>query len=464
MTTVLSTVVLTFGLIILVCGLIKLTFVPLSLVFEIRNAYWRKTKHWSMIELEPLVSVIVPGFNEQNVLENCVVSIVNSNYHNLEVVLIDDGSTDQTPQIMAELEQRFHNVRFFRQENQGKGAALNYGITKARGDILLFVDSDGLFSPDTVTHMLLGFNSRNVGAVCGDDRPVNIDRTLTRLLAIISHVGTGMVRRALTMLHCMPIVSGNVGAFRRDVLEKTGFFNTDTVGEDLELTWRIHKHGYSVNFAPKALVYAESPSTIRGLWKQRVRWARGLLQTTWMHRHMVGNFRYGMFGFYLLFNTITMIVVPILQVIVPFMILPLVFTSESPLPNGVWETLAWLGLFVSVMLVIYAIMLNKAYQDLRFAWTLILWPAYSTFVGLTMIQALILELRRAPNRWNKLERTGVVTIKNLSPASSAKELTTSTSAPIDQGIPTTHPVNAPQPKLSTHSTVKSARKQELTGV
>lgn len=413
MTAALSTVVITIGLIILVCGLIKLTFVPLSLLFEIRNAYWRKNNHWTLIELEPLVSVIVPGYNEENVLENCVTSIVHSDYKNLEVILIDDGSSDRTPEIMASLAQRYDNVYFYHQENQGKGAALNNGIARSHGDVLLFVDSDGLFSPDTVTHMLLGFNSRNVGAVCGDDRPVNADRTLTRLLAIISHVGTGMVRRALTMLHCMPIVSGNVGAFRRDVLEKTGFFNTDTVGEDLELTWRIHKHGYSVNFAPQALVYAESPSTIRGLWKQRVRWARGLLQTTWIHRRMVGNFRYGMFGFYLAFNTITMIFVPVFQVIVPLLILPLVVTGNDPLPRGFWETLAWLGLIVSVMLVVYAIMLNRAYQDFRFAWTLLLWPAYSTFVGLTMIRALYLELRRAPNRWNKLERTGVVTIKNL---------------------------------------------------
>lgn len=429
----LATVVYTIGYIILICGLVKLSFVPLSAIYEIRTTFHHKRKHWSLVELNPLVSVIVPGYNEENVLENCVLSILKSTYQRIEIILVDDGSTDRTPEIMAGLAQRYPNVRWFRQRNQGKGAALNYGIAESPGDVLMFVDSDGLFSPDTVHHMLRGFNSRSVGAVCGDDRPVNLDRVLTKLLALISHVGTGMVRRALTMLHCMPIVSGNVGAFRREVLEKTGYFDTATVGEDLELTWRVHKHGFKVNFVPDALVYAESPSTIRGLWKQRVRWARGLLQTTWMHRHMVGNLRYGMFGCYLLFNTITMIVIPVLQVIAPFLIVPLAFTERNPLPHGVLEFLAWLGLIISVILVIYATALNRSLTDLRFAWTLVLWPIYSTLVGLTMVHALLLEARRAPNRWNKLERTGVISIAALHDA--PRTIPAITATPVPQSNP-----------------------------
>ena len=409
-----ETTVITLGLIIVVCGLMKLTFVPLSLFFELRAAYRRGRDRWSLADANPLVSVIVPGYNEENVLENCVHSIMDSDYPSLEVILVDDGSTDSTPVIMQRLSSQYNAIRFIHQQNQGKGAALNTGIAHSRGEILMFVDSDGLFSRSTIRHMLSGFDSRSVGAVCGDDRPVNLDRVQTCLLALISHVGTGLVRRALTMLHCMPIVSGNVGAFRRDVLEKTGYFNTETVGEDLELTWRVHKHGYVVNFVPDALVYAESPSTIAGLWKQRVRWARGLLQTTWMHRGMVGNLRYGMFGFYLLFNTITMIFIPLFQLMLPLLILPLVFTNNNPLPSGVMQTLAWLGLITSIMLVVYSVILNRAYGDLRFAWALPLWPLYSTFMGFTMAKAVGLELRRAPNRWNKLERTGVISINSTS--------------------------------------------------
>ena len=179
----------------------------------------------------------------------------------------------------------------------------------------MFVDADGIFSQNTVKRMLQGFTDQRTGAVCGDDRPVNLNRVQTRMLAFISHVGTGMVRRALTMIRCLPIVSGNIGAFPRRILEEIGPFREDTVGEDLELTWRVHKAGYRVVFAPRALVYAESPSTVRRSAPARPL-ARGLLQTMGVHKRMIGNLRHGQFGAYLLFNTITMVVLPVLQILV----------------------------------------------------------------------------------------------------------------------------------------------------
>lgn len=115
------------------------------------------------------------------------------------------------------------------------------------------------------------------------------------------------------MLSALPVVSGNTGAFRRDVLNTTGLLRTDTVGEDLELTWRVYRAGYRVAYLPTALVYAESPSTVRGLWRQRVRWARGLLQSVRLHGDMVGNPRYRFFGIYLALNYISQVVVPLIQ-------------------------------------------------------------------------------------------------------------------------------------------------------
>lgn len=398
------------GLIILCFGAVKIAYVPLAFYFNWRYRT-RPVKHrLTMLDQKPFVSVIVPGYNEAVVITKCVESILASRYRRFEVILVDDGSTDETAVIMAGLAAGHERVRFVSQANAGKGAALNRGISSAAGDILMFVDADGIFAPDTLLHMLEGFDHPDVGAVCGDDRPVNLDRIQTRMLAVLSHVGTGLVRRALSVLHCLPIVSGNMGAFRRELVHRVGGFHEDSLGEDLELTWRVYKAGYRVRFQPNALVYAESPSTVRGLWRQRVRWSRGLLQTLRIHIGMVGSLRYGSFGAFLVFNTITMVLIPILQLLVLAALPYLYFVGRGPVPGEVMAILGWLGLFVSLTLIVISIGLNSSWPDVRFVWTLPLWPLYSVFVGLALVSALGKELMGSPARWNKLQRTGVVSV------------------------------------------------------
>lgn len=357
---------------------------------------------------DAIVSVIVPAYNEEVVLDACIASIVRSAFPRLEVIIVDDGSTDATWSIARGLAERHPCVRAVRQDNAGKGAALNRGIRMAVGDILLFVDADGLFDRHTVEWLIVPFSDRRVGAVCGDDRPSNADRPLTRMLSILSHVGTGLVRRALSLLGCLPIVSGNVGAFRAEVVRSLGGFHEHTLGEDLELTWRVHAAGFRVLFEPRAIVFAESPSTVRGLWRQRVRWARGLLQTTWMHRRMIGSPRHGIFGAYLALNTLTAIVGPVLQLGLLLVLLPLAIGGRQAVGRDAWAVLGWLGLVSTALVVVLALVLNGAWRELRNGWTVVLWPLYSCLMGLTMVWAIRDELRRAPQRWNKLHRTGIV--------------------------------------------------------
>ncbi|MFE4194470.1 glycosyltransferase [Paenarthrobacter sp. NPDC056912] len=398
------------GLVILGFGMVKIVYVPLALYF---NRLYRPNpaRHrYSVLSERPLVSVIVPGYNEAVVITKCVESILASRYLRMEVILVDDGSTDATASIMAGLAEQYDRVRFLSQENAGKGAALNRGISAAQGDVLMFVDADGIFAPDTLMHMLEGFDHAKVGAVCGDDRPVNLNRIQTMMLAVLSHVGTGLVRRALSLLHCLPIVSGNIGAFRSDLVRQVGGFHEDTLGEDLELTWRVYKAGYRVRFQPNALVYAESPSTMGGLWRQRVRWSRGLIQTLRMHVGMLGRHRYGLFGMFLVFNAVTMVVIPVLQLAI-LAVLPFLYIAGSgPVPGEVFAILGWLGLFVSLTLVVFSVGLNRSWRDLRFLWTLPLWPFYSVFVGLALASAIVKEVRGSPARWNKLQRTGVISV------------------------------------------------------
>lgn len=401
---------LVLGVPILVFGLVKLLVLPLSVWFEIRAALRRRREVPTLRDEWPSVSIIVPAFNEATVIGNCVRSIQLTRYDRYEVILVDDGSTDNTVELMAELAAGDPRIKVLTQANAGKGAALNLGIRNATGEVLMFVDADGIFSRYTVEKMLQGFEDGRTGAVCGDDRPVNLNRVQTRMLAFISHIGTGMVRRALTMIGCLPIVSGNIGAFPRKVVEEIGLFREDTVGEDLELTWRVHKAGYRVVFAPRALVYAESPSTIGALWRQRVRWARGLLQTMAVHKGMIGNFRHGRFGAYLLFNAVTMVILPVVQILVLLDLAFLLALGYNPLGGDTWAVLGWLGIIVTLVLTVCALGMNRAWKDLRHVWVLPLIPLYSVFTSLTMVAALGQELRGKEARWNKLTRTGIVSV------------------------------------------------------
>jgi cellulose synthase/poly-beta-1,6-N-acetylglucosamine synthase-like glycosyltransferase len=397
------------GLVVLLVGLTKLAFVPLAIAYEGREALRRRNGHRSVYDDRPAVSVIVPAYNEATVLANCVRSLLASDYPRLDIVIVDDGSTDDTATVMRTLAAEDSRIRTIFQANAGKGAALNRGIAYATGEVLMFVDADGIFAPTTISEMLRGFDHPDVGAVCGDDRPVNLNRPQTHLLALVNHVGTGLVRRALTLLRCLPIVSGNIGAFRRSAVAEVGGFREDTVGEDLELTWRVHKHGYRVNFRPTALVHAEVPSTMRGLWKQRVRWGRGLLQTLRIHARMVGNPRYRSFGLYLIYNTLTMVVLPVLQLVVLALLPFAVATHHSPVSANLWAIAGWLGIGLSLLFVIVAVVLGRSWRDLRFAWSVVLWPAYSIGMAAVMAAAIVLEFRGGPASWNKLERSGVVT-------------------------------------------------------
>lgn len=402
----LSLVFLILSIPLLWSGMLNLCYIPLSLAFELRRLHRQPQPHPD--EATPLVSIVVPAYNEGRVIIGCVESILACPYPNKEIILVNDGSTDDTLEHM----QRFSNQKniiIVDKPNGGKASALNAGLAHARGEFVFCVDADGIFTADTIAAMLRAFDGSYVGAVCGSDAPINLDRPQTHLAAIQTHVGTGFVRRALSLIGCLPIVSGNIGAFRRSALARTGGFRPGLLGEDLELTWRMHRAGYEVRFAPDALVLAEVPSTVRGLWKQRVRWARGFLQTAWLHRDMIGNPRFGPIGPFLALNFFSMVVAPILQLSALASLIILLLTGAAPVGGTPLGFLAWVGLFQTFAIAVFALVLDRAWHHARYLYAVILWLPYSLLLSLVMVRAIYLELRRAEQRWNKLERVGIGT-------------------------------------------------------
>jgi len=385
----------------LIVGILELAYYPLALAFEARRR--REPVFDAAV---PLISIIVPAYNEARVLANCIDSILRTGYPRMEVIMVDDGSTDATFEIMCRYA-REPGVTVVAQRNAGKAAALNTGIAQSGGEILFFVDADGVFTDRTISEMLRGFDRADVGAVCGNDEPVNLDRSQTHLLALLTH-GTAFVRRALARMGCLSIVSGNCGAFRRRVLAEIGGFAPGFIGEDLELTWRVHRAGYRVNFAPRAVVYAEVPSTVAALWKQRVRWTRGHIQTVRLHRDMLGRGRFGLVGWYLPVNAFVMLIGPVLQLAAIALVLGLVAVGEPPVAGDVLSVLAWLGFGAALLSIGFAVALDRAGRDLRYLYVLPVLPLFSVMMSLVTVTALTAEARGTPARWNKLARTGVV--------------------------------------------------------
>lgn len=233
----------------------------------------------------PAVSVVVPAYNEELGIARTVQSLAACDYPELEIIVVDDGSTDATWAVVAGL--GIPGVRLFRQANAGKPAALNAGIRGARHDVLVLVDGDTAFEPDAMKELVrpLAEARRSlVGAVSGNTKVGNRRGLLGQWQHIEYVTGFNLDRRLFDVLQCMPTVPGAIGAFRREALTAVGGVSEDTLAEDTDLTMAICRAGWRVLYVPEARAWTEAPATLGQLWRQRYRWCYGTIQAMWKHR------------------------------------------------------------------------------------------------------------------------------------------------------------------------------------
>ena len=243
----------------------------------------------------PAVSVVVPAFNEAAVIAATVRSLAASDYPSaLEIVVVDDGSTDQTAAVVERL--GLPGVRVLRQDNTGKAGALNAAIANARHDIIVSVDADTVFERETVVLLVAALAVPGVGAVAGNTKVANRARRLGRWQHIEYVIGFNLDRRLYDVLSCMPTVPGAVGAFRRRALEDVGLFSSETLAEDTDLTIALNRAGWRVAYDARAIAHTEAPGSLRGLWRQRVRWTHGTMQSVCKHRAALRGHRRGHIG------------------------------------------------------------------------------------------------------------------------------------------------------------------------
>jgi cellulose synthase/poly-beta-1,6-N-acetylglucosamine synthase-like glycosyltransferase/peptidoglycan/xylan/chitin deacetylase (PgdA/CDA1 family) len=352
---------LAYLMVVLALGL---AVVRLAIQFGCAARHAAQRKRWQRHYLGP-VSVVVPAYNEADTIAGTVLSLVDNDYPRLEVIVVDDGSTDGTAQAVLRL--RLPSVRVIRQANAGKSAALNAGIRQARSDLLVLVDADTVLAPDAIGRLVEAFADPKVGAISGNTKVFNRDGLLGRLQHIEYVVGFNLDRRVFDVARCMPTVPGAIGAFRRGAIADVGGLSAATLAEDTDLTMSVTKAGWRVVYDDNAVAWTRAPESWRQLWRQRRRWCYGTLQAMWKHRHAL--FRLGAAGrlgrrglaYLLVFQVLAPLCGPVVDTYAVFSLFA-----------GSWRQLLvfWLGLLAAqTMTAIYAVRLDR--ESYRGLWILL---------------------------------------------------------------------------------------------
>lgn len=235
----------------------------------------------------PLISVLIPAWNEEVGLVATVKTVLNTSYPHAEIVVVNDGSTDRSDQQMQVFLRKYQSVMgrhpripivYVYQANGGKGAALNTAITASHGEILVTIDADCVMAQEYLVQIARAFDDPQVMAVSGCIKIGN-RRTLLGVVQAMEYAMSLYARRADTMLDTIYVVGGACGAFRRSVFQQLGGYSSTHLTEDLDISFRLRRTGMRIAYAPEAIVYTEGASSLRGLMKQRVRWVRGRFET-----------------------------------------------------------------------------------------------------------------------------------------------------------------------------------------
>ncbi|TCR24891.1 bifunctional polysaccharide deacetylase/glycosyltransferase family 2 protein [Streptomyces sp. BK205] len=352
------------------------------------------------------VSVIVPAYNEKECIANTLESLARST-HPIEVIVVDDGSSDGTSEIAREAARRLGmtNVRIIRQENAGKPAALNNGVRSARHDIVVMMDGDTVFEPDTVRQLVQPFADEQVGAVAGNAKVGNRNTVIGAWQHIEYVMGFNLDRRMYDLLRCMPTIPGAIGAFRRDAVLQVGGMSEDTLAEDTDITIAMHRTGWRVVYQEHARAWTEAPGSLKQLWSQRYRWSYGTMQALWKHRKSLTDRgpsgRFGRVGMPLvvIFQIVTPVFAPLIDVFTAYSMIFVDFRA------ALYAWLAVLG--IQLVCAAYAFRLDR--EKYRY---LLMMPlqqlAYRQMMYLVLIHSCVTALTGGRLRWQKLKRTGEV--------------------------------------------------------
>jgi cellulose synthase/poly-beta-1,6-N-acetylglucosamine synthase-like glycosyltransferase/peptidoglycan/xylan/chitin deacetylase (PgdA/CDA1 family) len=371
-------------------------------------------------EYHPLVSVVIPAYNEGRVIGRTVRSVLAQPYPHFEVIVVDDGSSDDTRDA-ATAAASDERLRVVHHVNGGKAAALNYGMTLANGAVIVVIDADTLLAPDAITHLVRPLADARVGAVAGNAKVGNRVNLVTRWQAVEYVTSQNLDRRAFVMLNCITVVPGAIGAWRRQAVLDAGGFRTDTLAEDQDLTLTLLRRGHRVALADQAVAFTEAPESFEALLKQRFRWSFGTLQCAWKHRAALGRSSAGALGLVglpniWLFQLLFPLLAPAADIALLATLARLVVETPVLGAHAAWvhaEPVVLLYLFFLAVDTITAL-IGVAFEPGERLSQALLVPlqriAYRQVLYLALLKAMRAALKGWAPGWGKLERTGRVRV------------------------------------------------------
>lgn len=396
----------------LILSLIKISSVALFSFLQHRKN--KRAKKLPAIVYQPFVSIIVPAYNEEITGSKTVENLLLSNYPNFEIIFVDDGSKDNTYKIITENFKDNPLVKIYTKTNGGKAQALNFGISKASGEIMVCIDADTILHTEAVSRLIAPFVDEDVAAVAGNVKVGNKINTLTRWQSIEYTTSQNFDRLAFDFLNSITVIPGAIGAFRGEALVEIGGFKTDTLAEDCDLTLRLLRAGYRVRSCNEALSYTEAPETLEMFFKQRFRWSFGIMQSFWKHRHLIFARRIPNFGWIVLPNLlIFQMILPLFSPLVDLMMLFSLFSvngSNILSPNAGKVGLFYLSYyFVDLLISMLAYHYDKQKFTLRIALDLFVQRlVYRQLLFFVLFKSYMRAIKGELEGWGVLKRTGNV--------------------------------------------------------
>jgi cellulose synthase/poly-beta-1,6-N-acetylglucosamine synthase-like glycosyltransferase len=370
----------------------------------------------------PRIAVLVPAYNEETVIVRTIRSVLNSDYKNLRVIVIDDGSSDRTAELAAAAYAReiaAGRLQVLTKRNEGKAAALNYALDRMNEEIYVGIDADTVIATDAISKLIPHFADPGIGAMAGNAKVGNRLNLWTRWQALEYITSQNFERRALDLFHVVTVVPGAIGAWRTAPVKAAGGYPLNTVAEDADLTMNLLEQGLKVDYEDRALAYTEAPIDGKSLMRQRFRWSFGTLQAVWKHRAaFIRNKAMGLFALpnILIFQMLLPLVSPFIDImfvagIVNFFINRHYHPETASAANFEKLVVYFLGfLLIDFVTSSVAFSLERRHPANKGdGWLLFhIWLqrfAYRQLFSLVLFKTLKRAIDGKPFNWDKLQRT-----------------------------------------------------------
>ena len=376
----------------------------------------------------PRVAVLIPAYNEEKVIVRTVRSVLNSDYKNLDIIVIDDGSSDRTLEVARQAyaaEIAAGRVQVLTKPNGGKAAALNYALDSITEEIYVGIDADTVIAADAISKLIPHFEDPLIGAVAGNAKVGNRVNLWTSWQALEYITSQNFERRALDLFNVVVVVPGAIGAWRTAPVKAVGGYPINTVAEDADLTMALLEVPLKVVYEDRSLAFTEAPVDVGGLMRQRFRWSFGILQAVWKHRMaFIRNKAMGLFALpnILIFQMLLPLVSPFIDMMFAWGIINYFIDRHyHPLAASAASFERLLVYFVGFLLIDFitssiAFSLERRNPankgDGWLLWHIWLQRfAYRQVFSIVLFRTLVRAIDGKPFNWEKLERTAKMSKK-----------------------------------------------------